>query len=70
MPSSVIDRFAYDEISRVLSIWFVAGDRYDYAEVDAFTVEGFKRAPSRGKFFAERIRNRFKAQWVPFDTEP
>lgn len=65
MASSVIARFTYDEPARLLTIWFQSGDCYSYADVDPFTVEAFRRAPSQGRFFAARIRDRYKAQWIP-----
>ena len=64
MPSSVIDRWTYDEAARRLVITFVSGDVYAYLDVPPMIVDGLKAASSKGRFFAERIRDRFAFERV------
>ena len=59
MPSSVIRRFRYDEASRTLTITFVSGQRYAYAEVPPDVHRRFVEAFSKGRFFAAHVRDRF-----------
>jgi hypothetical protein len=59
MPSSVIRRFSYDEAARRLRLTFVSGDVYDYDDVPPEVAEGLARAPSKGRFFGPRIRDRY-----------
>lgn len=64
MPSSVIRRFSYDEAARRLRLTFVSGDVYDYDDVPPEVAEGLAQAPSKGRFFGPRIRNRFPCRRV------
>ena len=59
LSSSAIERVAYDEDERVLSIWFRETGRYLYSEVPRAIYEGLKRAPSPGRYFNECIKRRF-----------
>lgn len=61
IKSSNIVAYAYDEATQTLSIEFISGIRYDYHGVDKGVVEQFQEAPSKGGFFAEDIRNKFKS---------
>lgn len=60
MPSSVIRRFDYDQPRRRLRIEFTSGDIYAYLDVPPIEAEGLATAASKGRFFAARIRDRFK----------
>lgn len=60
MPSSVICRFDYDELSRRLDVQFVTGRRYSYHDVPAKLVEAMRTAPSKGRFFNAQIRDHFR----------
>lgn len=68
MPSSVIRAFAYDPPARRLTITFVSGDVYAYRDVPPMEAEGLAVAASRGRFFAERIRDRFAFERVRIAT--
>lgn len=59
MPSSVIRRFSYDQAARRLRVTFVSGDVYDYDAVPPEVAEGLAQAPSKGRFFGPRIRDRY-----------
>lgn len=64
MPSSVIDAWTYDAPARRLVITFVSGDVYAYLDVPPMEADGLRVAKSKGRFFAERIRDRFAFERV------
>jgi len=65
MPSTSIRRFEYDPGTKVLSVWFLtSGKRYDYEAVPAETFTAFRGAFSKGRFFNEHIRDRFRYRLV------
>lgn len=64
MPSSVVRAWSYDDAARRLTVTFVSGDVYAYRDVPPMEAEGLKAAGSRGRFFAERIRDRFAFERV------
>jgi len=59
MPSTVIRRFLYDPGSRELTVEFVTGRRYIYADVPPEDVQAFRGAFSKGAHFNRYIRDRF-----------
>lgn len=59
MQSTVIRDYIYDPQSHALSINFVSGRCYVYADVPPETVAAFSRAPSRGSFFNRYIRDHY-----------
>lgn len=66
MPSTSISRSDYDPETRVLSIWFVAsGKRYDYEAVPPEVYAAFRNAFSKGRFFNDHIRDRFRHRLMP-----
>ena len=65
LSSSVIDRVAYDEEARALSIWFRETGRYVYSQVPHTIYDGLRRAPSAGRYFNERIKRRFPCRPDP-----
>ncbi|WP_342633666.1 KTSC domain-containing protein [Mesorhizobium atlanticum] len=65
MPSTAIQNIQYDPSRRVLSVWFVpSGNRYDYEDVEPETYTAFKAAFSKGQFFNEFVRDRFRYRLV------
>jgi hypothetical protein len=65
MPSTAIQNIHYDRSKRVLSVWFVpTGKRYDYENVGPEIFNAFKAAFSKGQFFNEFVRDRFKYRLV------
>jgi hypothetical protein len=59
VDSSAINSVGYDPRSRTLEVEFSSGAVYDYFGVTARLWESFLAAPSKGKFFARKIRDRF-----------
>jgi hypothetical protein len=60
MPSSVIRSYRYDPAQRRLELQFVSGRRYRYHDVPEETWRGMLEAFSKGEFFNENIRDRFR----------
>ncbi|OJY60852.1 MAG: hypothetical protein BGP16_13050 [Sphingobium sp. 66-54] len=59
MPSSAIRRYAYDPAQRRLDILFVSGQAYSYFGVPEAVFRDLGRARSKGRYFQERIRDKF-----------
>ena len=60
MPSSVNRSYHYDPVQRRLELQFVSGRRYRYHDVPEETWRGMRQAFSKGEFFNEKIRDRFR----------
>jgi lysyl-tRNA synthetase class 2 len=60
MPSSVIRSFRYEAPTQTLAITFTSGRRYRYFEVPASLFEAMEAAGSKGGFFNDQIRDRFR----------
>ena len=61
MPSTVIERSRYDHGTQTLSVWFrPSGRRYDYEAVPPDIYAGLQNAFSKGQYFNEHIRDRFR----------
>lgn len=59
--SSNIHSFSYDEETKILKITFIKGGReYEYFGVPRMVYEGMILAPSRGKYFHQFIRYKYK----------
>ena len=59
MPSTAIRHVDYEAARRVLTVTFVTGRRYGYAEVPREVFEAFVTAPSKGTFFNAAIRDAY-----------
>ena len=65
MPSSVIRHYNYDAASKALTVDFVTGRRYCYAEVPPEAVIQLGAAASKGRYFNQHIRNRYpSSSWA------
>jgi hypothetical protein len=64
MPSTVIRRIDYDAAARELTVTFVSGDVYAYAEVPAEAHEAFRGAFSKGRHFAAHVRDHYECRLV------
>ena len=61
VPSSVIQSFVYDKEEHRLVVRFVSGKVYSYDDVPADIVDGFRAAASKGSYFNEIIRDRYRS---------
>ena len=64
VESSAIRGIDYDAPSRTLLVIFIDGDGYAYAGVPPELYAEFLEAESKGRFFAQRVRDRFDYQEV------
>ncbi len=60
MTSSTIESIGYDPVTAVLEIRFTHGDLYEYFMVPKSTYSALLKAPSKGRFFGESIRDHFQ----------
>lgn len=63
--SSAIERVAYDEVTRNLSVWFKGGRRYIYADVPAHLYEALTSATSLGAFVNSWVKGIFSCRREP-----
>ncbi|BBF70965.1 KTSC domain-containing protein [Sphingomonas bisphenolicum] len=61
----MIDRVAFDDDARVLSVSFKQTGKYLYNEVPATIFEALCKASSAGAFFNEQIKGRFQCRRDP-----
>jgi hypothetical protein len=62
VASSALRAVGYQARRRLLELQFVDGAVYHYANVPARVFKELMAAPSKGKFFAEKIRDRYPCQ--------
>jgi hypothetical protein len=62
VPSTAIRRISYDDASRTLFVTFIDGDTYAYFEVAPKLYDDFRAATSKGRFFAYKVRDRYRYQ--------
>ena len=60
MPSTAIRNIAYDPATRALTVTFVTGRRYVYADVDQEVFAEFTTASSKGAYFNSQIRDAYE----------
>lgn len=58
--SSNIARFDYDDKSRILTVEFKNGGRYNYYDVPVRVFDGMKAAPSKGQFLAQNVKGAYR----------
>jgi len=58
--SSNVAGFGYDEPSKVLTVAFKSGKRYEYYLVQNSVYLSMKSAPSTGKFLNAEIKGKYK----------
>ena len=69
MPSTVIRRFAYDQMQNELWVEFNSGRRYVYSDVPSEIADTFRSAFAKGVYFNTRIRDRYPHREVTHDDE-
>lgn len=65
MASSAIERIAYDDSTRELSIWFRESGRYVYYDVPGAIYEALRQCSSAGRLFNECIKGRYRCSFDP-----
>jgi len=60
LDSEALSSVGYDPASHVLEIEFPSGRVYQYFDVPRHEVERMLRADSRGAYFGERVRDRYR----------
>ena len=65
IASSAIERVAYDDASRELSIWFRESGRYVYYDVPRDVYDALCRTPSAGRLFNDTIKGRYRCRFNP-----
>jgi hypothetical protein len=60
MPSTAIERIHYREGDHALFVRFRNGGEYVYADVPREVHRAFVQAPSKGRFFQAKIRDRYR----------
>jgi hypothetical protein len=60
VTSTAILRLHHDAARDRLSVWFESGERYDYFGVPRAVYDAFVAADSKGRFFAEQIRDQYR----------
>ena len=58
--SSTLRHVEFDNESKELTVTFLSGARYVYLGVDAKVFLELSAAPSKGKYFAANIKNKFE----------
>jgi hypothetical protein len=59
MPSTVIEHFDYDEVTRELHVTFVGGGAYTYYRVPKSVYSALRAATSKGRFLNMFIKDRY-----------
>ena len=67
MPSTAIRSFSYDDVSQTLFVTFIDGDLYAYLDVEPQIYAARCMAASKGRFFAYRVRNRYRYRKIEED---
>ncbi len=68
VESTQIAGIGYDGLSKTLAVKFKGGSVYHYANVETQLFDDFMAAPSKGKFFGEKIKH-FTDKY-PFTKQP
>lgn len=58
--SSNVAGFSYSEASKVLTVEFNSGSRYDYYDVPEHIFEGMKDADSKGKYLNANVKGHYR----------
>lgn len=59
VKSSAIVSIGYEGASHTLEVEFASGTIYQYHDVEAKTYRQFKKAPSKGRFLDNHIRDEY-----------
>ena len=70
MPSSVIRSFSYDRPAQALYVRFNSGELYRYEDVPPGVPEAWLAVLSKGRFFSQRVRDRYRHVHLGRRDEP
>ena len=65
VESSIMARVAYEEAASRLHLEFGNFSTYEYFDVPVTVFEALLSAPSKGRYFNQAIRGRFRYRLVP-----
>jgi hypothetical protein len=66
--SSNLRSVGYDPVEEMLEVEFHSGGVYQYFEVPLEIYQALIREPSKGKYFAEFINEKYRFRRIPFFT--
>lgn len=58
--SSNVAGFCYDDTTKVLTVEFNSGSRYNYYDVPLHVYEGMKIADSKGKYLNAEVKGHYR----------
>lgn len=64
LDSEALSSIGYDPARAVLEVEFASGRVYQYFDVPLHEVERLLRAGSRGAYFSERVRDRYRYELI------
>jgi hypothetical protein len=64
LDSTLVRSAGYDRATRTLELEFVSGAIYQYADVPHDDFQSLLEAPSKGRFFHDRIKRTFPCRRV------
>jgi hypothetical protein len=64
MPSLVIERILYDDLSATLRIVYISGKIYDYKKVPPDVYMAMKSSFSKGEFLNKHIKGKYEFEEV------
>jgi hypothetical protein len=70
VSSSAIQRVEYDRETASLFVIFADGDSYAYLHVPEPVHQAFMLAPSKGRFFAQAVRERYECRRLDLKLPP
>lgn len=63
--SSNMTGFGYEPKTKVLTVEFKSGERYEYEDVSEKTFQEMRDSESKGKFHSASIKGKFKHKKLP-----
>jgi hypothetical protein len=64
VESTNLRSVGYDKVTHTLEVEFTSGGVYRYANVPDSVWFELRHAPSKGKFFLDRVRDQFTAERI------
>jgi hypothetical protein len=67
MPSTVVDKIAYDETHQILTVVFQSGRVYHYKDVPVGVYNSFRNARSKGRYLNRNIKGIYEYESPDLD---